>query len=101
MASAKPAPFLTRLYDMVSDPSTDYAIAWNTNVSVQVSGAPAGRVNAFTVHDSARRPRPMFRCHCALTLRAQTRRWRRSTPLLWTRKRKQLLVALKKPTPDQ
>ena len=55
MASAKPAPFLTRLYDMVSDSTTDYAIAWNTNVSVQVSGAPAGRVNAFTVHDSARR----------------------------------------------
>ena len=53
MASAKPAPFLTRLYDMVSDPTTDYAIAWNGHVSVPVAGAPAGRINAFTVIDNA------------------------------------------------
>ena len=53
MASAKPAPFLTRLYDMVSDPTTDYAIAWNGSVSVPVAGAPAGRINAFTVIDNA------------------------------------------------
>lgn len=52
VARGKPTLFLSRLYDMVEDPSTDSAIQWNKGVSTTTGPGASPGACAFTIVDN-------------------------------------------------